>query len=342
MTGGPVRIRSGARLHVGFRNLSVERSRLFGGIGVAIEHPVVSVTAHQARTVNCTHPRASRIAEKIVAHFGIDGIDLQVECDIPRHVGFGSGTQLTLAIYVAIARANGIVPRVREHAPFLGRGGRSGVGIASFESGGFVVDAGHSTEEVVRAGSAGQGVPDVDEHEPIPDEWRFLLVRPSTEPGRSGTEETESIERTIRRADASIADEIERILSTQVLPGVRSDNIARFGRGITRIDALTGTWFQSEQGDRYRRLGDQLISHLASTDAIYGWGQSSWGPLIYALTTANESAAATTEARMALTSVGINGVVDIVAPRNHGAEFDPVPANAQTCDSLTYYNQCQN
>ena len=61
---------------------------------------------------------------------------------IPEHVGLGSGTQLALAVGVGLAAVCGIDADVREIASALRRGRRSGIGIAAFRAGGFVIDAG--------------------------------------------------------------------------------------------------------------------------------------------------------------------------------------------------------
>ena len=76
----------------------------------------------------------------------IDGVKVKIEDTLPGHVGLGSGTQLALSIFSGIAKLYNIKIDIRKEAPKLGRGGRSGVGVAAFEKGGFIVDSGHSSE----------------------------------------------------------------------------------------------------------------------------------------------------------------------------------------------------
>lgn len=48
-----VTVSAGARLHVGFQNLSLARQRLYGGVGIGLAEPRVTVTASPAETVDC-------------------------------------------------------------------------------------------------------------------------------------------------------------------------------------------------------------------------------------------------------------------------------------------------
>ena len=341
MSGALVRVDTGCRLHIGFRNLSTDRDRLFGGIGFAIDRPNHSITAQPAVGVACRHDRVRRLADEVVSLFGLSGARIEMQSDIPRHVGYGSGTQLALGTYVAIAEAHNITPTVRRHASVLGRGGRSGVGVATFEHGGFVVDEGHPTASVLPDGSNQSGVPPIAHRDPVPQHWRIVLIRPLTRPGRSGSSEAASIERTIEGADAALAEDIEKCLEELVIPGLREKNIERFGRGITTIDSLNGEWFRSEQADRYRPPCDVLVRYLEDADSIYGWGQSSWGPLLYGVTTFEEVPDARALGYEALEGEGLQGHVDIVRPRNRGADVTELQPVSHRHQSITTDEVCQ-
>lgn len=318
-----VAIRTGARIHVGFRNLSPARARLFGGIGLAVEEPGFRVTARPAPRVDCPHPRARRIARHVVTEMDVPGAAVDVTDSVPTHAGYGSGTQLTLAVAVAIARAHDRHWSIRSLARRLGRGDRSGVGVACFEHGGFVVDVGHPTAEVT-PDYRGERVPAVDVREPIPETWRFVLVEPAVDGGRSGDREDRSIERTIAAADADRADQIEYALSGMVLPGIRDADVELFGAGITRVDRLTGEWFAAEQGEARRPPLTQVVSEIEESGTIAGWGQSSWGPLCYGVTTRDTVSEAVQACEAALDRVGVEGSVTVTQPRNRGADVQPI------------------
>jgi len=119
-------VSAGARLHVGFQNLSLARERLYGGIGVGLAEPRVTVTAEPAPTVQADDPLVRTYASRAVDILDVTGVAVDAEESLPRHVGLGSGTQIALAVLAATARAHGLEPRVRARAPAMGQGGRSG------------------------------------------------------------------------------------------------------------------------------------------------------------------------------------------------------------------------
>ena len=121
-------VTTGARLHFGFQNLSLAHERLYGGVGVALDEPRVRVTATPAERVRCEDPAARRYAEQATDLLAVPGADVTVVESLPRHVGLGSGTQLALAVLAAVARAYDRALDVRDRAPDLDRGGRSGIG----------------------------------------------------------------------------------------------------------------------------------------------------------------------------------------------------------------------
>ncbi|ELZ01581.1 GHMP family kinase ATP-binding protein [Natrialba aegyptia] len=203
-------VSAGARLHVGFQNLSLARERLYGGIGVGLASPRVTVTAEPAPTVRADDSLVRTYASRAVDVLDVPGVAVDAEESLPRHVGLGSGTQIALAVLAATARAHGLEPQVRTRAPAMGRGGRSGIGVATFESGGFAVDAGHPTNRFTTEPPA-EGdwtVPPVVARHDLPADWRFLVVVPDADPGRSGDDEDASMRAVVERADPAIADEI--------------------------------------------------------------------------------------------------------------------------------------
>jgi beta-ribofuranosylaminobenzene 5'-phosphate synthase len=315
-----VRVESGARLHLGFRNLSLARDRLYGSLGVALDEPTAAVSAEPASTVECSHGAVEKYAERAVELLGVAGADVTVESSIPRHVGLGSGTQLALCTLTAVARAHDRDPAVREHAPALERGGRSGVGVAAFEAGGFVLDRGHPVERFAD-GPPDPGawtVPEVVERRPVPSNWRFVLAIPDADAGRNGDREQASMRRVVRRADPDVADRIERVVEREVLPALATRDAERFGAAVAEVGRLNGRWYADVQGGVYRQPVAAVVDELADADAVYGTGQSSWGPAVYAVTTAARADAAREAAERAIEAAGTGGTVSVVAPRNNG------------------------
>ncbi|XGI82833.1 beta-ribofuranosylaminobenzene 5'-phosphate synthase family protein [Halorutilales archaeon Cl-col2-1] len=289
-----VEVETTARLHFGFLNLSLARRRIYGGIGVAVDRPhtVLRVEAAESVSVEAHGDLSSveetqRYAERAVSVLGVDGATVEVESELPRHVGLGSGTQLALGVLRGVAEAHGVESDLRSLAPEMGRGGRSGVGVACFESGGFVLDAGHPSERFTSE-SPERGdwdVPAVVSRHDVPEDWRFVVVIPDAEEGKHGGDEEESIRRVIESADPSVADEISNVVLDRVLPGVTSGDIDDFGAGVEEIGRLNGAWYTRFQGGVYREESKPVVEELRSLPGVEGVGQSSWGPSVYGVTT---------------------------------------------------------
>jgi beta-ribofuranosylaminobenzene 5'-phosphate synthase len=251
----------------------------------------------------------------------LPGARVEVTERLPRHVGLGSGTQLALATYTAVARANDADSRPREHAPALGRGGRSGVGVAAFETGGFVVDAGHPTERFTTAQPAdGEWtVPSVLARYDLPADWRVVLALPEADPGRHGEDEDRSIRGVVERADPALAEELASLLVDRLLPAAVEGRTEAFGAALAEFGRLNGAWYADVQGGVYRPPAGELIERLSASPAVAGAGQSSWGPAVWALTDADRAEEARAAAEAALEAAGTDGRVLLTRPRNGGA-----------------------
>jgi len=212
-------------------------------------------------------------------------------------------------------------PRVRERAPALGRGGRSGVGVATFEAGGFVLDAGHPTARFTtdRPADGEWTVPPVAARHAVPDDWRFLLVRPDADPGRSGDAEDDAMRTAVERAEPGLADRIGGIVTRRVLPAIATGNAERFGAAVAEIGRLNGAWYADEQGGVYRPPVGDVVASLSDAAAVFGAGQSSWGPTVYGITDAANATAAASAGERALDEAGVDGSVSVVEAANGGA-----------------------
>jgi beta-ribofuranosylaminobenzene 5'-phosphate synthase len=314
-------VETGARLHFGFQNLSLAHDRLYGGVGVGLASPTVVVEATPAPTVRCDDPAVEPYARQAVEAVGVPGATVCVHKRFDRHVGLGSGTQLALACLVAVARTHGRAVDPRVVAPAVGRGGRSGVGVATFETGGFIIDAGHPTERFTTAPpETGEWrVPAPIVCRSLPPSWRFVLVVPEAPPGLSGQGESESMHAAVEGAAPEIADEIGVVITRQLLPAIAEADLAAFGDAVARLGRLNGAWYANEQGGVYRPPAGEIITTLADSPVIAGAGQSSWGPTVYGATRAATGEEALTAAHAALDTAETDGRVRLVAPADQGA-----------------------
>jgi beta-RFAP synthase len=305
-----------ARLHLGFLDLHGGLGRRFGSIGLSIDGPRTRLSlqkAHVARAQGPDSERASAHLAVLSRRFGTKhAYALTIHEAIPAHAGLGSGTTLALAVAAAFRRLEGLRTDMREDAMMLSRGQRSGVGIAAFRTGGFVVDAGRSSDTAE---------PPIVARLPFPRNWRILLIQDASRRGIHGDEERAAFS-TLALFGEAEADRICRLVLMQLLPGLLERRIAPFGEAVRDIQERLGNYFAPAQGG-HRFASPEVAAALEALrrDGAHGVGQSSWGPTGFAFA---ESQAEATRLRDALRSDGIGQGLDISVHQalNRGARID--------------------
>lgn len=285
-----IKVEAPARLHFGFSNLSLSRSRIYGGIGVSVSKPKTVVMAEMSNEIDITintdqkYERIQKYVEKSADILDIPGAEVKIEKSPKGHVGLGSGTQLALSIFTAVAKSYGSEPNIRQVAPKLGRGGRSGVGVAAFETGGFLIDSGHSSKSFTRClpKEGKWEVPEILALHYLPETRRFIIAIPEAQK-IYGKEEEKKIQETVFNASSSIAEEISSALIDKVLPGAAEEDFEEFSNGIEIVNRLNGSWFSELQGGIYRDKSQKIIELFRKSE-IKSTGQSSWGPAVYGIT----------------------------------------------------------
>jgi beta-ribofuranosylaminobenzene 5'-phosphate synthase len=91
---------------------------------------------------------------------------------------------------------------------------------------------------------------------------------------------------------------------------------------VSEVGRLNGAWYADEQGGTYRPPVGSVVDALSSSAAVYGAGQSSWGPAVYGVTDAAHADAAREAGADALEAAGVGGEVLVAAGRNRGASID--------------------
>ncbi len=307
-----VRVRAPARLHFGFLDLHGGLGRRFGSIGLAVDAPAVDLVASHAATLSAEGDEAERVlayARAAAGHLGVPGAAaFRVEEAIPAHAGFGSGTQLALAVAAALARLHGRVFDPQDFADALDRGNRSGVGLAAFTEGGLIVDGGRD---------ASGSPPPVIARLPYPEAWRVVLILDASMTGVHGKREVEAF-RDLPRFPEGEAAEICRTVLMQVMPAVVVADADAFGAGITAIQRRIGDHFAPHQGGRYASPAVAEALSVIADRGVAGYGQSSWGPTGFALLPSEA------EARALVASLERPGPLRFVIARgrNTGASVD--------------------
>ncbi|MGC8875117.1 MAG: beta-ribofuranosylaminobenzene 5'-phosphate synthase family protein, partial [Chloroflexia bacterium] len=218
----------------------------------------------------------------------------------------------------ALARLGGLDLPVEEMAAQMGRGVHSGVGVAVFRYGGFVVDGGHPAE------GGRQLPPPLLYRGRLPAGWRFVVAIPEADRGLSGEREQAAF-RVLPPSPAALSERLCRLLVMQMLPAIAEKDAMGFGRALTQIQRLVGDSFAAVQGGRFANPISARLIDLWLEEGALGAGQSSWGPTVYALAVGESQAAAL--ARLAERFLERQGGGDVFAarPAARGARVRVVP-----------------
>ncbi len=280
-----VDVRAQARLHFGFLDLSGEKGRRFGGMGVALSRPRLVLRMDKAKSLAVEGDQAERI-EILAARF-FDAVDLKPEARIkvmeaiPEHVGLGSGTQLALAVASGLSRLHRLDLSPEELCALTNRARRSGVGYHLFHRGGFVIEGGHAVEDQ----KLGEAPPLLLRHE-WPEDWRIIVAVPKPSETMSGEAEEAAFSR-LSQPSEQLADQIAGIVLIRLMPALVERDLDTFGAALTEAQELVGTCFAAVQNGLFHPDAAPLIGRLKEAGAR-GVGQSSWGPAVYAFAASDE------------------------------------------------------
>ncbi|MFT3730617.1 MAG: GHMP kinase [Hyphomicrobium sp.] len=283
-TSAALRVTAPARLHLGFLDLNGDIGRRYGSIGIAIDRPSTELTITKAAE-NVATGAESRRVQKLLRKFTDDGKSgayaIDVAEAIPAHAGLGSGTQLALAVGIAIARMQGRELSAADLATLGERGARSGIGLEAFVSGGFIIDGGK--------GRANRPPP-LTLRTDFPDRWRILLILDPSFAGVSGEAEVTAFAG-LPAFPESQAAHICHLVLMKLVPGLKEEDIEAFGSAVTEIQEIVGAHFASKQGGSAwtSRAVGELASRMRDEGAT-GIGQSSWGPTGFAFVDSPQAA----------------------------------------------------
>lgn len=262
---------------MGFLDLGGSLGRRFGSIGVGLEEIGTQLIAEAADELQVSGPdaeRARRGAERLAVHLGRAlPARITIREAIPGHAGLGSGTQMALAVGTALARLHGLDLAPAEIAAITQRGARSGIGIACFEAGGLVVDAGRG---------ARTGVPPVIARLDFPADWHFVIVLDQADQGLHGQGETQAFA-TLPEFPRAAAAHLCHLLVMQGLPALLEADLVAFGDFVTALQAAVGDHFAPAQGGRFTSPRVAAALDCLAAQGGVGIGQSSWGPTGFCL-----------------------------------------------------------
>jgi beta-ribofuranosylaminobenzene 5'-phosphate synthase len=296
--------------------------RIDGGVGLAINDPTFELVAKPSHRIEVEsyqyRNRAYTILEGLQAKHNFPGIHVEFLSEIPAHSGFGSGTQLALGLGQAVNTLYDLNLSILDLAFAVARGGTSGIGVAAFEKGGFVLDGGHPFPEEKSSFLPSSAVgnvppPPILLRYPFPN-WDLLIVSPNCK-HISGETEVNPFQ-TLCPQPQSTAERLSHIILMKLLPAIHEENLFAFGDAINRIQ--TFGWKKVEI-DAQQGVLQQTLDFLRDSGAI-GAGVSSWGPAIFAVGENLRALHRKTESF--LDSLPNGGSCFVTQPNNVGARME--------------------
>ena len=340
-----MRVAAPARLHLGFLDPDASLGRRWGSLGLCVEgfETVVELrpAAHERFSARAGVPlaeldRAAELLVRLRQHWPATAatpLHLHLERALPPHAGFGSGTQLALATGRAFALLFGLPAAETATAPLaqvLGRGLRSGIGIAAFDQGGLLLDGGPSAASPPSTGDGSAGAAGRSRIAPLlarlalPAGWRVVLALDPGTQGLSGSAERQALQTLAPFPQAGAAAICHETLM-RVLPGAASADFPVFAQGLNHIQALLGEHFAPAQPDgAYTSAAVGRLMRWLGEHRQAAVGQSSWGPTGFAFFASEADAAAALDAARGTGQLDPRLALHTVAARNDGARVAPL------------------
>ena len=270
----PVTVRAPARLHFGFVNLSAHHGRQFGSAGVCLNGIATEMEFMPDERLRVCSDDPGADCEAVAKEAGLyckragcpQQARIEVKQLIPPHQGLGSGTQMALTIGHGLGRLHGAEESSREIARHMGRGRRSGIGIAAFDQGGLIVDGG---------ACSGRPPMVIARHE-FPVAWHFVLLRDERQKGLHGEREKRAFSDSPKQTRGQ-AERLSHLVLMGLLPAVAESNFDLVARAIADIQTAMGDYYQSVQGGKFASGAVQKAVSAACRHGFIGVGQSSWG-----------------------------------------------------------------
>lgn len=294
-------IETPSRLHVTLIDMNGRYGRIDGGVGITTRSPSLVLEAHDGYedthvefsstdlsqdTLEDYRGKIFSAARKIKEHLGMEeGYRFKLKEIFPSHSGLGSGTQLSLAVAKLILEMNDQDLPTRKIAEIVGRGGTSGIGVASFESGGFIVDAGHMKsmkKDFLPSSASKASPPPVIARYDFPSDWKIIMAIPHVERKVFGDGEVNIFQKYCPIPLEEV-QELTHLLFMKMMPAVIEEDLDSFGGAINDIQ---GIGFKKIELKLQNPFITELIDNLRSAGAA-GVGMSSFGPTVYAVTDTN-------------------------------------------------------
>jgi beta-RFAP synthase len=285
-----------------------------------VERPRTEIQVARSDALRCDPSllcRAEPILSRVSRLAGLGStprLDLRIIGQPPPHSGFGSGTQLSLAIAEAASRLLGLSLAPKTLAcDVADRGKRSAVGVHGYFRGGLIYE------------NSQQPVPlnPLQRRLELPADWSVGLFWPKRETERVSGEIERRHFRRLGSASNGRRGKLRSAIVSRILPAAEAGDFEAFADAVQRYNRDSGLLFAPiQQGPYNGPEVDEVIRWLLQSGAR-GIGQSSWGPGVFAWFASREAAQALVDsvppelAEASVTSV-----------RNVARTLEPTPESA--------------
>ncbi|WP_048206134.1 beta-ribofuranosylaminobenzene 5'-phosphate synthase [Methanococcoides methylutens] len=315
-----IKIRSPSRLHLSLIDMNAELGRVDGGAGITLDYPNITLTAEKTDGIEVTG--GSALSERVYAAAEAllpegEGISVHVEEDMPPHVGLGSGTQIALSAAAAVNELYDLGMSVTELAIKVGRGGTSGIGVASFESGGFIVDCGHKFSEKgsfsPSSASRADPAPVVFRHD-FP-EWGIILALPDSK----GAHDAQEVDIFKKECPIPLQEvqEISHVVLMQMMPAIIEGDIENFGMALNHLQMVG---FKKREVALQSPEVRDLIEFMQDL-GVAGAGMSSFGPVVFGVVDHSRIAEQIRNESQMFLDETVGGKVVLTRANNSGAKI---------------------
>jgi len=316
-----LRVRSCSRIHITLIDMNASLGRVDGGVGLTLEEPYIEIQANSDiadEGPEETLERMRKAVRKVYEKEGYDSqhhpIHFKILSTYPSHVGLGWGTQCDLSAALVFSELYGLNLSVRELAEVVERGGTSGIGVAAFEHGGFIVDGGHrfKDKQGFKPSSASRvPPPPIIARYEFPS-WEIVVAIPEFK-GASSSHEIDIFKEFCPIDEAEIG-KVCRTILMKMLPAVIEEDIVEFGEALNLLQTVG---FKKVEVGLQHPSVRELMEVMRGAGA-YGVGMSSFGPTVIGVCD-GEGKSVKREAERFLSEKG-GGRVILTTARNRGAE----------------------
>jgi beta-ribofuranosylaminobenzene 5'-phosphate synthase len=316
-----IRIVASPRIHLGLISMHLSAPRKNGGVGFSIADPAVTIEIRRGHLLSINDDRVfpfsnlellelTNIVQDVLTQNGIfPAATVTITGSMRTHVGMGSGTAIRLAIIEGIYLLQNATLSRTQLIEQSRRGGTSGIGTATYSSGGMVFDLGRLNDNVpiMPSSQAIRGhVPSTLPPIAMPD-WPLCICVPNAIRPKTQDEETEFFSRvTPLSAAASYRASYEALFG--VYASVKDQDYNGFCRAVNLMQDTEWKRLEwLEYDEPIQSLRDELMR--CGADCV---GMSSLGPMLFCFGNSRVLA------RVVREEASLDCTVYRTRPNNHG------------------------